>query len=66
LFAIQSALALLRQDSGIDFRRLSLELSVLKASDTTYTERYMWTPQENKEGYDKGSAMSYVGDREGG
>jgi len=26
----------------------------------------MWTPQENKEGYDKGSAMSYVGDREGG
>ncbi len=28
--------------------------------DTIYTERYMWIPQENKEGYDKGSAMSYV------
>jgi dipeptidyl-peptidase-4 len=28
--------------------------------DTIYTERYMWIPQENKEGYEKGSAMSYV------
>jgi len=28
--------------------------------DTIYTERYMWIPQENKEGYDKGSAMSYI------
>lgn len=28
--------------------------------DTIYTERYMWIPQENKEGYEKGSAMTYV------
>jgi dipeptidyl-peptidase 4 len=28
--------------------------------DTIYTERYMWIPQENQEGYDKGSPMSYV------
>ena len=28
--------------------------------DTIYTERYMWLPQENKDGYDKGSAMTYV------
>lgn len=28
--------------------------------DTIYTERYMWIPQENKEGYEKGSAMHYV------
>ncbi|MDB4877796.1 MAG: peptidase dipeptidylpeptidase domain protein [Gemmatimonadetes bacterium] len=33
--------------------------------DTIYTERYMWIPQENKEGYDKGSALSYVGDLRG-
>lgn len=33
--------------------------------DTIYTERYMWIPQENKEGYDKGSAMSYVNDLRG-
>jgi dipeptidyl-peptidase 4 len=28
--------------------------------DTIYTERYMWIPQENQEGYDKGSAMNYA------
>ena len=28
--------------------------------DTVYTERYMWTPQENKEGYEAGSAMTYA------
>ena len=33
--------------------------------DTIYTERYMWIPQENQEGYDKGSAMSYAGDLRG-
>jgi len=26
--------------------------------DTIYTERYMWMPQENKEGYDAGSALN--------
>jgi len=25
--------------------------------DTIYTERYMWIPQENKDGYDRGSAV---------
>jgi dipeptidyl-peptidase 4 len=28
--------------------------------DTIYTERYMWIPQENTNGYDAGSAMTYV------
>ena len=28
--------------------------------DTIYTERYMWIPQENAEGYDKGSTMTYA------
>ena len=28
--------------------------------DTIYTERYMWIPQENTEGYDLGSAMKYA------
>ena len=28
--------------------------------DTIYTERYMWIPQENKAGYDAGSAMTYA------
>ncbi|HWA82014.1 MAG TPA: DPP IV N-terminal domain-containing protein, partial [Fimbriimonadaceae bacterium] len=33
--------------------------------DSIYTERYMWIPQENKEGYDAGSAMDYVKDIKG-
>jgi dipeptidyl-peptidase 4 len=33
--------------------------------DTIYTERYMWLPQENAEGYDKGSAMTYVNNLHG-
>jgi len=28
--------------------------------DSIYTERYMWIPQENKEGYEAGNAMTYA------
>ena len=28
--------------------------------DTIYTERYMWLPDENKAGYEAGSAMTYA------
>jgi dipeptidyl-peptidase-4 len=28
--------------------------------DSIYTERYMWIPQENKNGYEAGSAMKYA------
>jgi len=28
--------------------------------DSIYTERYMWIPEENKEGYEVGSAMTYA------
>jgi dipeptidyl-peptidase-4 len=33
--------------------------------DTIYTERYMWIPQENKAGYEAGSALTYVKDLKG-
>lgn len=33
--------------------------------DTIYTERYMWIPQENKDGYGAGSAMTYAKDLKG-
>jgi dipeptidyl-peptidase-4 len=33
--------------------------------DTIYTERYMWLPQENADGYRKGSAMTYVNNLRG-
>lgn len=28
--------------------------------DSIYTERYMWIPQENKDGYEAGNAMTYA------
>jgi len=33
--------------------------------DSIYTERYMWIPQENKEGYEAGSDMNYAKDLRG-
>jgi dipeptidyl-peptidase-4 len=33
--------------------------------DTIFTERYMWTPQENRAGYDAGSAITYAKDLKG-
>jgi len=33
--------------------------------DSIYTERYMWIPQENKDGYDAGSAMKYANNLKG-
>jgi len=33
--------------------------------DTIYTERYMWTPQENTAGYDAGSALTYAKELKG-
>jgi dipeptidyl-peptidase-4 len=31
-----------------------------RSYDSIYTERYMRTPEENREGYDKGSALTYA------
>lgn len=36
-----------------------------RSYDTIYTERYMNTPQANKEGYDVGSAMTYADNLKG-
>ena len=33
--------------------------------DTIYTERYMWIPDENREGYEAGSVMRYAADLKG-
>jgi dipeptidyl-peptidase 4 len=33
--------------------------------DSIYTERYMWIPQENKAGYEAGSAMKYADNLKG-
>lgn len=33
--------------------------------DTIYTERYMWTPQENRAGYEAGSLLTYATNLQG-
>jgi dipeptidyl-peptidase-4 len=33
--------------------------------DSIYTERYMWIPEENKDGYDTGAAMTYANNLKG-
>jgi len=33
--------------------------------DSIYTERYMWVPEENKDGYDSGAAMTYANNLKG-
>jgi dipeptidyl-peptidase-4 len=33
--------------------------------DSIYTERYMWIPQENKQGYEDGNAMNHAGNLKG-
>jgi len=33
--------------------------------DSIYTERYMWLPEENKEGYKNGNALNYVNNLKG-
>ncbi len=33
--------------------------------DTIYTERYMWIPEENKDGYEAGAAVTHAGNLKG-
>ena len=42
------------------YSSVSSQVSDWRNYDTIYTERYMWLPQENKDGYDAGSAMTYA------
>ena len=60
-----SALALLRHPDVFHAASASSPVTDWRHYDTIYTERYMWTPQENAEGYDAGSAMRYVADLRG-
>ena len=50
-----SAMALLRYPDVFQAASASSPVTDWRHYDTIYTERYMWTPQENKAGYDAGS-----------
>ncbi|MEX2180544.1 MAG: DPP IV N-terminal domain-containing protein [Gemmatimonadaceae bacterium] len=60
-----SALALLRYPNEFHAASASSAVTSWHHYDTIYTERYMYTPQANPEGYRKGNAMEYVQDLRG-
>jgi dipeptidyl-peptidase-4 len=55
-----AAMLLLRHPDVFAAASASSPVTAWHHYDTIYTERYMWIPQENKEGYEAGSAMNYV------
>lgn len=55
-----SALCLLRHPDVFQAASASSAVTSWHHYDTIYTERYMWIPQENKEGYEAGNAMNFA------
>jgi dipeptidyl-peptidase-4 len=55
-----SILCLLRHPDVFQAACASSPVTDYRHYDTIYTERYMGLPQENKAGYDAGSAMTYA------
>ena len=60
-----SAMCLLRHPDVFAAASAQSAVTSWNQYDSIYTERYMWIPQENKEGYDSGNAMKYVKDLKG-
>jgi dipeptidyl-peptidase-4 len=55
-----SVMALLRYPDVFAAASASSPATDWRNYDTIYSERYMWMPQENRAGYDAGSAMTYA------
>lgn len=60
-----SAMALLRHPEAFAAASASSPVTAWYNYDTIYTERYMWIPSENEEGYKLGSAMTYADSLDG-
>jgi dipeptidyl-peptidase-4 len=60
-----SALLVLRHPDVFAAASASSAVTSWYHYDSIYTERYMWIPQENKEGYEAGNAMNYAKDLRG-
>jgi len=60
-----SAMCLLRHPDVFAAACAQSAVTAWSHYDSIYTERYMWIPQENKEGYEAGSAMKYANDLKG-
>ncbi len=55
-----SAMCLLRHPDVFAVGSAQSAVTSWQQYDSIYTERYMWIPQENKEGYDAGNALTYI------
>ena len=55
-----SAMEILRHPEVFTVASAESPVTDWRNYDTIYTERFMWIPQENADGYDKGSAMTYA------
>ncbi len=55
-----SLMAILRHPDVFSAASASSSVTDWRHYDTIYTERYMWIPQENREGYDAATAMNYA------
>ena len=55
-----SALSILRHPDVYAAASASSPVTSYYHYDSIYTERYMWIPQENRQGYEAGNAMNYA------
>jgi dipeptidyl-peptidase 4 len=60
-----SVMSLLRYPDVYAAASASSPVTAWNHYDSIYTERYMWIPQDNKAGYEAGSAMPYAKDLRG-
>ena len=60
-----AVMSLLRHPEVFAAASASSPVTAWNHYDTIYTERYMWLPDENKIGYEAGSAMTYAKDLKG-
>jgi dipeptidyl-peptidase-4 len=60
-----SVMSLLRHPNLYAAASSSSPVTAWNHYDTIYTERYMWIPQENQDGYKLGSAMTYASQLKG-
>jgi dipeptidyl-peptidase-4 len=60
-----SVMSILRHPEVFAAASASSPVTAWNHYDSIYTERYMWIPQENQDGYEKGSAMTYAKDLKG-
>jgi dipeptidyl-peptidase-4 len=60
-----SAMAILRYPDTFQAASAQSAVTAWNHYDTIYTERYMYTPEANPDGYKRGSAMEYAKDLKG-